>query len=99
MKRNLLILLAVLLIASVTLGAGGNGVRLNGTIEAIDDAAQTIVVNSVTVQVTRKTTICEYYDGVTCTPITFADLDVGERVGVTGQYSGTILVAKKIVVH
>jgi hypothetical protein len=100
MKRNLYIILAIILMASFTLAAaGGRGVHIKGIISAIDPETQIIIVNNIQVQVTQSTKICEYFDGTTCTPITFADLEVGNRVNITGQYSLSILYANKIVVH
>ena len=100
MKRNLYIILAVILIASFTIAAGGGkSTHMSGTITAIDPETLIIIVNNTQVQVTQSTKLCEYFDGVTCTPITFADLEVGDRVNVTGQYNIDVLVAKKIIVH
>ncbi len=100
MKRNLYIILAVLLMASFTLAAaGGRGVHIKGVIAAIDPETQIIIVNNIQVQVTQSTKICEYFDGNTCTPITFADLAVGNRVNVTGQYNLDVLFANRIIVH
>ena len=97
MKKNLLILLVVILMASLTIAAGRNGVKISGTIEAIigDD---TLIVNSITVQTKPGTTFWEK-STTGCVPITFEDLAVGDRVNVVGQYDGDILVANKIIVH
>jgi hypothetical protein len=97
MKRNLLVLLAVILVASLTLAAGGHTVKLSGTITAIDADAKTITVNAITVKIKSGTTICE--GPAPCVPITFADLVVGDQVKVVGVYDGTVLVANKIIVH
>lgn len=98
MKRNLLILLVMILMASVTLGAaGGRGVRFEGIITAIDAEAMTITVNSTTVEVNSNTLIC--LTPSPCTPGVFGDLELGQRVRVTAVLHGDILLAKKIVVH
>jgi Na+-transporting NADH:ubiquinone oxidoreductase subunit NqrC len=100
MKRNLYIILAIMLMASFTLAAaGGRSTHIKGVIAAIDPETQIIIVNNIQVQVTQSTKICEYFDGTTCTSISFSDLGVGDRVNVTGQYSLNILYANKIVVH
>ena len=78
MKKNLLMLLVVILMASVTLAAGG-GTRITGVITAIDPVAQTIVVNGLTIQINDTTTI--YVTLNPCVIGSFADLDVGDRIG------------------
>lgn len=99
MKKNLYILLALILVASFTIAAGGHGVRIKGVITAIDADAMTITVNSTVVQVTHSTYIEECDGNEDHTTITFGELEIEDRVGVTGQFDGDILVAKKIVVH
>ena len=96
MKKNLLMLLVVILMASVTLAAGG-GTRITGVITAIDPVAQTIVVNGLTIQINDTTTI--YVTLNPCVIGSFADLDVGDYVRITGVFHGDLIVAKKIVLH
>ena len=96
MKRNLLILLAVVLVASTTLAAGG-GTRITGVITAIDPVAQTITVNSLTIQINDMTTI--YITLNPCVEGGFDDLEVGDYVRITGVFHGDLIVAKKIVLH
>ena len=96
MKKNLVILLAVVLIASVTLAAGG-GTRITGVITAIDPVAQTIVVNGLTIQINDTTTI--YITLNPCVEGDFDDLAVGQYVRITGVFHGDLIVAKKIVIH
>lgn len=96
MKRNLLILLAVVLMASLTIAAGG-GTRITGVITAIDDEAQTITVNSLTIKINDTTTI--YITLNPCVIGDFDDLEVGQYVRITGVFHGDLIVAKKIVVH
>lgn len=96
MKKKLLILLVMLLAASLTLAAGG-GVRITGTITAIDEDAKTITVNTLTFQITDDTDIT-LADG-TCGTLEFTDLEVGQYVRVVGVYHADTIIAKKIVVH
>ena len=96
MKRNLLILLVVILMASLTIAAGG-GTRITGVITAIDEDAQTIVVNNTTIQINDTTTI--YITLNPCVVGDFDDLEVGQSVRITGVFHGDLIVAKKIVVH
>jgi len=98
MKKYLYIFLVAILMASVTIAAGGNAIRLKGTIEAIDAEAMTITVNSVVLQVTGNTYIAEYTDEG-CVEIDFEDLAIGDRVNVTYHLVDGIPIAKKIVVH
>ena len=98
MKKYLYIFLVAILMASVTIAAGGNAIRLKGTIEAIDADAMTVTVNSVVVQVTGNTYIAEYTE-TGCVEIDFDDLVIGDRVNITGQLIDGVFVAKKIVVH
>ena len=96
MKRNLMILMVVILMASLTIAAGGNGVKIQGIITAIGD--DTIVVNSITVQIKNGTQFYEKTD-TGCVEIDFDDLAIGDRVNVIGQFDGDILVANRIIVH
>ena len=67
MKRNLLILLVVILMASLTIAAGG-GTRITGVITAIDEDAQTIVVNNTTIQISHRYTAGGTYAAI-CTVV------------------------------
>ena len=96
MKRNLLILLAVLLIASVTLGAGG-GIRITGEIEAIGDDAMTITVDSTIIYITDDTEIT--LASGECVPIDFEDLEIGQFVRVSAVFHGDLLIAKRIIAY
>ena len=96
MKKKLLILLVMLLAASLTLAAGG-GVRITGTITAIDEDAETITVDATVITINDGTLI--YLTGGGCTLGDFDDLAVGQYVRVVGVYHADTIIAKKIVVH
>ena len=97
MKRNLMILMVVILMASFTIAAGGgHGVKIQGVITAIGD--NTITVNAITVQIKNGTQFYEKTE-TGCVEIDFVDLEIGDRVNVIGQFDGDILVANKILVH
>ena len=80
MKRAGLTLVAVVLFSS-TLAMAGTcpGIRIEGTITAIDAAAQQIVIGDTVVQVTAGTII-----KMGNRPLTFADLQVGMTVAACG---------------
>ena len=96
MKRKLMILMVVILMASLTIAAGGNGIKIQGVITAIGD--NTITVNAITVQIKNGTQFYEKTE-TGCVEIDFVDLEIGDRVNVIGQFDGDILVANKIIVH
>ena len=98
MKKNLYIILALLLVASFTIAAGGNNVKIQGVITAIDDDAQTITVNGIVIHTKPGTQYYEKSD-TGCVSITFKDLAIGDRVNVIGQYVDGVYVANKIIVH
>jgi hypothetical protein len=91
-----MILMVVILMASLTIAAGGNSVKIQGVITAIGD--NTITVNAITVQIKNGTQIYEKTEAG-CVEIDFDDLVIGDRVNVIGQFDGAILVANKIIVH
>lgn len=68
-----------------------NGAQVKGPITSIDVPSRTIVVDGVTVSVPTDSVI-RGEDHASA----FADLKVGERVSVTGTFSGSTLVASKI---
>ena len=102
MKKLYLFMIVIMLVSPLLMAAGGNAIKISGYITAIDDDNMTIIVNdTLLVQVTDSTTIYESTGAGSqdCEPITFEDLNVGDRVRVIGQYSGDELVAKRIIVH
>ena len=68
-------------------------VRIEGVIAGIDDAAQQITVNDVTVQVTETTRI-----HMARKIFSFDDLAIGQTVAVSGVMDGDVLAAVSISV-
>ena len=103
MKKLYLFMVLLLLVSPLLMAAGGKGVHIQGTITDINKTNLTITVGDILVQVTNKTLIYECTNpgehNQDCTEIEFKDLTINDRVGVTGQYVGEVLYAKKIVVH
>ncbi len=108
MKKNLYIILALILVASFTIAAGGgkNVSKLYGTIQEIDFDARTFTIlvdtpdryhdNIITIQATATTTIKEC-DAGDSERISFNDLEEGWDVRVTGTFSGPVFVASMII--
>jgi hypothetical protein len=110
MKKFLIpALVLIMLLASFTPVLAGDTLRLKGNITAIDEDAQTFTLlvtsgsdyvgESITVQVTHSTKLYECDGEGNKTVIYFKDLDVGDRVGVTGTFVADVFIAKKVVVH
>ena len=83
---------ASITITERTMPANGNQARVRGAITSIDSIARTFVVDGVTVSVPANMPVSGDDHA-----LAFADLKVGQRVTVTGTFSGAILVASKIV--
>jgi len=108
MKKNLYILVALILVASFTIAAGGgkNESKLYGTIEDIDYGARTFTIlvetplrykdATITVQATAATTVKNCVDGIS-SRVSFNDLVEGNYVRVTGTFSSSVFVASMII--
>jgi hypothetical protein len=97
MKKTLLTTLALVLVSSVMLYAGGpkgpKCTQIEGVIDSIDASNMQLTIDGLTIQVTEDTIILQKQ-----APITFEVLTVGMTVKVCGQMEGDILVACKICV-
>jgi hypothetical protein len=106
-----IVVLAVLLVATTGLaaakgGQGGASFNIYGTIVALDPEALTIDVKvaspdsfkdaTITVQTTGTTRFKECVDG-TSYRITFADLENGSGVRVSGVVSGGVYLASSVI--
>jgi len=108
MKKNLYIMLALILVASFTIAAGGgkNVSKLYGTVQEVDFNARTFTIlvdtpdryhdDIITIQATAATTIKECDDGDS-ERIPFNGLKEGWNVRVTGTFSGPVFVASTII--
>ncbi|MEN6425903.1 MAG: DUF5666 domain-containing protein [Phycisphaerales bacterium] len=95
-KKLWITALCVTLAGSVLVTAAGRkSTQITGTISAINDATQQIIVNGVTVQATDDTVITITTRKVQV-PIAFDDLDIGMTVRVCGKVIDGVLVADKI---
>jgi hypothetical protein len=98
MKKLYLFMVLLLLVSPLLMAAGGQAIKISGNITAINTVDKTITINdTILVKVTDNTYICQ--GPAPCIEITFYMLAVGDRVKITAQYVGDVLVAKKIVVH
>jgi len=94
-------------------GKGGNApFALAGTIASLDPAARTVTVTvacgnklvklfigqNLTIQTTDATRFLLRNPDSTATPITFADLAVGQKVSVYGQLANNVWTASRITV-
>ena len=110
MKKLFVLTLVLALILAIRTpvparGGGGIASQLYGTFSASDANALclTVLVESpdrydgvTTVQVT-STTVLKYCDGDSSIRISFADLEKGQPVRVTGAFVGGVFVATKII--
>lgn len=106
MKKYVYILLVAILMASFTIAAGSNNIKIKGVIEEINSTNLTITVNGTVIQVLLGgegeedyTTIVEYISKEVCQEIEFDDLALYDRVNVQARYVDGILTAKTIIVH
>jgi hypothetical protein len=97
-KAGILALAIVLAMPVLALAKGphgpkgpGGGPQIEGAIESIDSAAEQIVVDGTTVQVTPDTVIKMGKD-----ELSFDELELGMTVIVCGQWDGAILLAHQI---
>jgi hypothetical protein len=94
-------------------GKGGNApFALAGTIASLDPVARTVTVTvacgnklvksfigqNLTIQTTDTTRFLLRNPDSTATPITFADLAVGQKVSVNGQFANNVWIASRITV-
>jgi hypothetical protein len=75
-------------------GDHGDGVELEGTVGALDVAARSLIVHGTTVTVAVTTVIRHGH-----TPVSLADLKVGDRIHVKGARNGAAVVASEISVE
>lgn len=92
MKSVVVLALACVLMASTVAMALHTGIL--GEISSIDPAAQQIVVNGTTIQLTETTVIAMKGEA-----ITFGDLQVGMLVKAVGDPYGEVLLAKRVTVR